>query len=592
MKGFLHCKPLNYLRNDMYSIECIFLLSIFYLVYLTNGNTIELDEPSNSTSETNGNAPTLTEILAVVMITIAILCMIIVLLLLWCLRRRRQQRRDQRAVIGNSNNGFERRPVVIGQNSPNLSSIPEYNEPPPEIQQNFTEMFQNPLPRPSYLQPMQQNVVGTFPKPPPLIQVRPPSQASSQYGSETSETTSEMTIADTTKFIKAAVDSYLQLLKNHYQFPEGQVPILPAVPHDLRPPRKDSSPPPIPLPKRSKRKSLTRQNTINMNTYINGYDASKWELPREHIVIEDSPIGSGYFGDVYKAKLYGNQNGNTTVVVKTLKKDSTNREKGQYLKELATHALIEPHKHIVRLIGCCTKSTPYLMILEYAENGSLSEYLFKQEVEKDRGRKNVVNFGHQIADGMSYLSEMKIIHRDLAARNILLTTNEVCKVSDFGFAKDIFGVKTYTKRMSLEPVRWMAPESIKENKFSTKSDVWAYGIVLWEIVTFARSKPYYDVDSHVLRQQIQSGDIVVLKRPNSCSSDIFRIMKWCWCSNPEDRPSFHLLSDIFEDMLEEYFGDLEMSFGEMPDMRPSISSNVDDGELSTIAATRRISTNL
>ncbi|XP_033106130.1 insulin-like growth factor 1 receptor [Anneissia japonica] len=145
--------------------------------------------------------------------------------------------------------------------------------------------------------------------------------------------------------------------------------------------------------------------------------------------------------------------------------------------------------------------------------------------------------------------------------------------------------------MSLEPVRWMAPESLKENVFSTKSDIWSFGVVLWEIITFARIKPYSDVDSHVLRQQMMSGEHTILKKPKDCPSDVFRIMKWCWSTNPDDRPSFHLLSDILDDMREEYLEASETAFGTLTDInRLSVLYNED--ELNTIASARRISTDL
>ncbi|XP_033120852.1 tyrosine kinase receptor Cad96Ca-like, partial [Anneissia japonica] len=188
------------------------------------------------------------------------------------------------------------------------------------------------------------------------------------------------------------------------------VPILPVVPQEPRPVSSGSTTPPVPLPKKSKRKSLCRKNTVNMNTYINGWDASKWELSRDQLSIDDTPLASGYFGDVFKARLdvWTGKEKSVNVVVKTLRNQSSNRDKAQFLKELATHALIEPHVNIVRLIGCCTKSAPLLMVLEYVENGSLSDYLFNKEIDVDQGRKNLVCFGHQIADGMAYLSEMKV----------------------------------------------------------------------------------------------------------------------------------------------------------------------------------------
>ncbi|XP_071795829.1 uncharacterized protein [Asterias amurensis] len=306
-----------------------------------------------------------------------------------------------------------------------------------------------------------------------------------------------------------------------------------------------------------RRKSLSAQLTLNMSrkthrdsdVYVNQWNKS-WEFKRDYLDVDmTTPLGEGQFGKVYKGKatMFQGCMCDLDVAVKVMKDDVGNDAKDEFLKELAIHTILKPNPHVVQLIGCCIRDDPIFIITEYLSGGNLLQYL-RDRPSHLTGRKfvqhYVAKFGLHIARGMEYVASMKIVHRDLAARNILISEHEVCKVADFGFARDIFGLAYYPKSPDRAPIRWYAPEAIMDDMFSTKSDVWSYGILLFEIATLGKIPPYKGMDNNQVRFSVSAARHP--KRPINCDNLLFQIMEKCWAKDPDDRPTFRELVIMFE----------------------------------------------
>ncbi|XP_073992183.1 protein kinase receptor Ret oncogene isoform X3 [Rhodnius prolixus] len=291
----------------------------------------------------------------------------------------------------------------------------------------------------------------------------------------------------------------------------------------------------------------------------------KWEVPRSRLSIEDC-LGEGEFGRVLKATARDLPNfpGFMTVAVKTLKDNASPSELSDLMSEYQLLKEVT-HPNVVKLLGACTTpDAPVYIIIEYCALGSLRAYLRRCRNIKTASElgnpesartkneivpRDVLSFAWQISKGMAYLAEIKLVHRDLAARNILLATGKVCKISDFGLTRDVYEDDTYLKKSrGRVPVKWMALESLADHVYTSKSDVWSFGIVLWELVTLG-SSPYPGVAVQNLYHLLKNG--YRMQRPQNCSLELYEIMKDCWSSNPSDRPSFVRLTDKFERMLED-----------------------------------------
>lgn len=299
---------------------------------------------------------------------------------------------------------------------------------------------------------------------------------------------------------------------------------------------------------------------------LNGVDPNdpiledlKWEFPRHQLKIV-SMLGEGCFGQVwkYEAEDIVNVKGTTTVAVKTLRSSATEKEKRDLLHELAMMKMLDPHPNVVSLLGCCTEKDPIFIIIEYVNGGTLQEYLRKSRSEHNYRNlhgesqsltaRDLTSFAFQIAKGMAYLSSKKIIHRDLAARNILFShEDQVCKIADFGFARDIMGNNVYERKSEGRlPIRWMAPESLYDNCYTTKSDVWSFGVLMWEIVALGAT-PYPGKSASEVMKFVREGGR--LEKPPHCDRQLFNVVKNCWGAEADDRPSFEDLVEDFENLL-------------------------------------------
>ncbi|CAB3987723.1 Fibroblast growth factor receptor 1 [Paramuricea clavata] len=292
------------------------------------------------------------------------------------------------------------------------------------------------------------------------------------------------------------------------------------------------------------------------------------EIPRENLKFLGQVLGKGNFGKVEKAILLKDDRTENVVAVKMIKGGGTFSDEKELFDELEMLASLYPHPHpnIVNLVGGCTTSNgPLFVVVEYCGEGNLLKYLQKNQIQAKPKQEYVNIFPKaekpgikyewklqkalEICHGMTHLAKFKIIHRDVAARNVLLDENWVAKISDFGMARDIYVKQIYRKDTEgFLPVRWMAIESLESFIYNTQSDIWSFGILLWEIMSDGRV-PYNNILDHTqLLNYIKSGRI--MKRPKNCPKDLYHIMEKCWAKNPPDRPAFESLKDALEVLYE------------------------------------------
>ncbi|XP_065219177.1 hepatocyte growth factor receptor-like [Planococcus citri] len=282
---------------------------------------------------------------------------------------------------------------------------------------------------------------------------------------------------------------------------------------------------------------------------------TKWEFSRSKLTFGRF-LGEGEFGRVVQSEASGIMDGNisTTVAVKMLKEIHSDADMIDLVSEMVIMKLIGTHNNVLSLLGCCTQNGPLLIITEYAEHGNLRDYLQKHLLSANNTaicsnltQKALITFGLQVAQGMEYLSSMKCVHRDLAARNILVSNDLVLKIADFGLARDIRDKDYYRKKTGGRlPVKWMAPEALHRSLYTTQSDVWSFGVLLWEIVT-SGSLPYPTfIKMEELVQALDDG--YRMKKPQNCSMKMYSIMRECWNYLPENRPTFSMILENLEEM--------------------------------------------
>ncbi|XP_022243643.1 ephrin type-A receptor 4-like isoform X1 [Limulus polyphemus] len=257
------------------------------------------------------------------------------------------------------------------------------------------------------------------------------------------------------------------------------------------------------------------------------------EIDASHITIE-AIIGGGEFGDVCKGKLKVPSQPEITVAIKTLKPGSPDKARMDFLTEASIMGQFD-HPNVIYLQGVVTKSYPVMIITEYMGNGSLDTFLRAND-----GKFQVIQLVGMlrgIAAGMQYLSEMNYIHRDLAARNVLVNNSLVCKIADFGLSREIESAAegAYTTRGGKIPVRWTAPEAIAFRKFTSASDVWSFGIVCWEVMSYGE-RPYWNWSNQDVIKSIEKG--YRLPAPMDCSEALHQLMLDCWQNERSYRPSF------------------------------------------------------
>uniref|UniRef100_A0A8C9ZFX5 receptor protein-tyrosine kinase n=1 Tax=Sander lucioperca TaxID=283035 RepID=A0A8C9ZFX5_SANLU len=259
---------------------------------------------------------------------------------------------------------------------------------------------------------------------------------------------------------------------------------------------------------------------VDPSTYEDPSEAVK-EFAREidptHLKIEEV-IGAGRpFGEVSRGRYRPLGRREVLVAVKTLRWGASDREKGMFLSEAGVMGQFD-HPNVLKLEGVITRTPPERIITEFMENGPLDAFL--RENEGQFSVLQLIGMLRGVGAGMRYLSERNFVHRDLAARNVLVNSNLVCKVSDFGLSRKI-------------PVRWTAPEAFQHRKFSSASDAWSFGILMWEVMSYGE-RPYWDMSNQEVNQYR-------LPAPHNCPSNLHSLMLQCWQADRGDRPGFDTL---------------------------------------------------
>ncbi|KAK3874870.1 hypothetical protein Pcinc_020190 [Petrolisthes cinctipes] len=280
------------------------------------------------------------------------------------------------------------------------------------------------------------------------------------------------------------------------------------------------------------------ENTIQQLLEEERSQQPEWEIDRNTIKL-DTMLGSGNFGEVWK----GTWATYTQVAVKKIKEGCMEVE--EFKREYEVMRCLR-HPRLVKLYGLCSQppSMPLYIVTELVKHGALLDHLQKRKNEKlPHPTLELLSMGVQVSGGMAYLEERQFVHRDLAARNVLIGDKIQVKIADFGMARVI--KEGYYEKRSNDglPVKWTAPEALDQRYFTTKSDVWSYGILLFEIFTHGET-PYSGMTNRVVREKLKA--LYRIPKPLTCPMDIYSVMVRCWMQEPEARPSFRHIKEELE----------------------------------------------
>lgn len=293
-------------------------------------------------------------------------------------------------------------------------------------------------------------------------------------------------------------------------------------------------------------------------------DISVAEFPRHRLLFREK-LGEGQFGEVHLCEAEGlpeflgegaplpDRDGRPVLVaVKQLRADATNNARNDFLKEIKIMSRLND-PNIIQLLCVCVSSDPLCMVTEYMDNGDLNMFLSQREMESTLTHANnipavslsdLLHMSVQISSGMRYLASLNFVHRDLATRNCLLDRRLTIKIADFGMSRNLYSSDYYRiQGRAVLPIRWMAWESILLGKFTTASDVWAFGVTLWEIFTLCKEQPYSLLsDEQVIENTGEffrnQGRQIFLFAPLLCPPSLFELMMRCWDRDIADRPTF------------------------------------------------------
>ncbi|XP_070712303.1 tyrosine-protein kinase Fes/Fps isoform X2 [Pempheris klunzingeri] len=276
----------------------------------------------------------------------------------------------------------------------------------------------------------------------------------------------------------------------------------------------------------STRQHITKRSDIVLNKPV---PKDKWVLEHGDIILGHL-IGRGNFGEVYRGRL---RSTNTPVAVKSCKESLAPEQKNKFLMEARILKQYD-HPNIVRLIGVCTQKQPIYIIMELVQGGDFLSFM--RHESHNLTTKILVKMTENVASGMEYLESKKCIHRDLAARNCLVAEHNVVKISDFGMSRQQDdGVYSTEGGLRQVPVKWTAPEALNYGRYTTESDVWSFGVLLWESFSMGMT-PYTSMTNQQTREEVEKG--YRMPAPQSCPEEVSRIMSSCWQYDPKNRPSF------------------------------------------------------
>ncbi|XP_078580293.1 tyrosine kinase receptor Cad96Ca-like [Branchiostoma floridae x Branchiostoma japonicum] len=303
-------------------------------------------------------------------------------------------------------------------------------------------------------------------------------------------------------------------------------------------------------------------NQTQANTeVVYDYVKASSEFPRNQLAVKEK-LGQGEFGNVFRAEAWnisGHQ-GTTVVAVKTLKAATSPAALSAFFKELEVLEVIGSHPNVVSFLGCCTEQEPFYLLLEFVPGGTLQSNLRASRAPQTYGgskslsSRDLTKFASDVAKGMVFLSSKKILHRDLATRNVLVAADKTCKVSDFGISRE---GEEYERTAHVRlPIRWMAPESLFQMMYTSKSDVWSFGVLLWEIVTLGAT-PYSGMSSRQVMAHVKHG--YRMEKPPHCDGKLYSIMAACWEEQSTERPSFQQLELSLEALMENEYDYIDLA---------------------------------
>ncbi|NXI47052.1 DDR2 protein, partial [Galbula dea] len=307
---------------------------------------------------------------------------------------------------------------------------------------------------------------------------------------------------------------------------------------------------------------------------LSGKDVAVEEFPRKLLAFKEK-LGEGQFGEVHLCEVEGmekfmgkdfalegldaSSNRPVLVAVKMLRADANKNARNDFLKEIKIMSRLKD-PNIIRLLAVCITDDPLCMITEYMENGDLNQFLSRQQAgSPTAGHTPTVSYSNlhfmatQIASGMKYLSSLNFVHRDLATRNCLVGKQYTIKIADFGMSRNLYSGDYYRiQGRAVLPIRWMSWESILLGKFTTASDVWAFGVTLWETFTLCREQPYSQLsDEQVIENTGEffrdQGRQIYLPQPALCPDSVYKLMLSCWRRDTKDRPSFQDIHHILQE---------------------------------------------
>ncbi|XP_060916597.1 tyrosine-protein kinase SYK isoform X1 [Labrus mixtus] len=315
-----------------------------------------------------------------------------------------------------------------------------------------------------------------------------------------------------------------------------------------RSPRNDFNPYETKLPNNQAagKEAMPMSTEVFESPYADPDELRSATVDRDHLMLEDGELGSGNFGTVMKG-IYKMRKTEKQVAVKILKNDDNNPSvREEMLREANVMQQLD-NPYIVRMIGIC-EAENLMLVMELAELGPLNKFLQRH---KQTSIKNLTELVHQVSMGMKYLEEHNFVHRDLAARNVLLVTQHYAKISDFGLSKAVAEEQNYYKAKGHGkwPVKWYAPECINYFKFSSKSDVWSFGVLMWEAYSYGQ-KPYKGMKGNDVMQMIEGGQR--MDTPLNCPVEMYDLMRNCWTYKADERPGF----SVVEMRLRDYYYDI------------------------------------
>jgi len=270
-----------------------------------------------------------------------------------------------------------------------------------------------------------------------------------------------------------------------------------------------------------------------------GLSHGKWEIDPTELTLGEE-LGSGQFGVVRRGKWKGT----IDVAVKMMKEGTMSED--DFIEEAKVMTKLQ-HQNLVQLYGVCSKNRPIFIITEYMKHGSLLSFLRKHKSTLYSDHCTLLDMCLQVSRGMAYLERHNYIHRDLAARNCLVGLENVVKVADFGLARYVIDDQYTSNGGAKFPIKWSPPEVLNFTRFSSKSDVWAYGVLCWEIFT-AGEMPYGRAKNPEVVERVQRGQI--LSQPTACPNQVYEVMRLCWAAIPDDRPSFRVIKEQLTPILQ------------------------------------------